>query len=68
MNNEIFILCCDMDGQSHGAYSSKEGALEYADILIVSQPFHMGVELSDFYIEVFKVDNHGNKKSELIDL
>ena len=67
MANEVYILCCDIDAQSHGAFSSQEKAIEHAEELIAVQPFHMECELCDFYLDAYEIDSD-NKESEMIDL
>ena len=57
MENEIFILCCDTDGGTHGTFSSFEKAKVKAEGLIEVQPFSLPCEASDFYIMQHFVDS-----------
>lgn len=60
----MYELCCDVDGQSHGLYSSGDKLINHASAMIVKQPFHQNLSVEHLYVVKFTVDTD---TSEVID-
>lgn len=61
---EVFLLCCDIDGQQHGSFSSPYKLIDKAKELLSTQPFHLPVSEDHLYVDKYIIDT---PFSEIID-
>ena len=64
---DIFVVGCDVDGQSHGCFDDAQLALEKAASLIKNQPFDLDCNVDDVYIQRFKVNTSDHEIIPLVE-
>lgn len=64
---EVFTLCCDIDGQTHGCFSNPANLIDVAEKILNDQPFYMPVEEKDLYIQKFVIDTSFDELVEYIE-